>query len=490
MADKPNILFIVWDTVRSQNTSLNGYHRTTTPELTKIAKEAVQFTEARASAPWTLPSHASIFTGLYPREHGTTSQNLKFSLSDRHLASQLSTAGYETGLFTSNTYLSTPTFGLTQGFDFVFSNKEDVLFSDGMNPDAFTKIHGTGSYIEFIRSSLTHESTLKSILNGITQKTKDFGLQNMTSSHTEDSTEYIDALFDWIEATEDPFFGFLNLMDAHAPYCPPRNFNNYSGESHKDIPQTPPWLYLSGNKPKENLSKIEDIYDDCITFLDSMLSEIYRRLDGNGYLEDTIIIITSDHGEAFGEVAETGRNRILYGHTQGVDEVLLHVPLVIRFPDKRYAGKVVDDLVSLKDLYYTIRNEVGLGNANDKTRLLYPDTPKPEWVIGEWYGFTDNARQSAEEHGVDLDQYDQELVAYYENSDSDLLKYSRSNNGWDHAWSLRNGSIVDDISDTEINALRSRASRRIDSLNNAASEGQTVDISEETIDDLESLGYI
>lgn len=490
MENPPNVIVVMWDAVRASNTSLDGYERETTPNLVDIAKESVTFTETRATTSWTLPSHASIFTGLYPRQHGTTSSNLRFQMSDRHLATQLSNAGYTTGLFTSNTYLKTPTFGLSPEFDFVFSSPDDVPFQNGIDPDAFVKQHGKGSYIKFLQAAIAHNYPARSLLNGITKKIKEFSVDE-SQPVTREAELYINGFIDWVDQTDQPFFGFVNLMDAHAPYQPPEEYTEYVDSGYDEIPQTPPWLYLSEQEPAENLTTLQGLYDGCISYIDAQLGHLYRQLDERNLLEDTVVVITGDHGEAFGEQAEACRDGILYGHTLGVEEVLLRVPLVIRFPGAKHAGERVTDLVSLKDLYYTLLEESGVNSITDKTKLLYPDTPSPEWVFAEWDGFTKNAREGAARYDVDLNRYDQNMYAYYENETGDPVKYVTNNKGCDCAWHLKNDSVRENITSKQFDMVQNRFNSRIDKLEGKSKKlKDDVEISKKTRKDLENLGYI
>jgi arylsulfatase len=492
MADMPNVLFIVWDAVRAQNTSLLDYERDVTPTLADLADETVQFTEARAPAPWTLPSHASIFTGLLPSQHATTSGSLRFTHDGRHLASRLSDARFNTGLFTSNTYLGSPEFNLSTGFDFKYTTSGDVPFPEGIDPDAFAKMNGTGAYLDFLRAAASHSYPMRSILNGVVNKAlTDVGSSGDRHASAGEAATYVDAFFDWLDTVDGPFFGFLNLMDAHAPYVPPDEYTHFAPDSLEDVPQTPPWQYLNGEEPVANLSTLCDLYDGCIQYLDAKLREMYNRLADRGLLDDTILVVAGDHGEAFGERAEACRDGVLYGHTVGVEEVLVHVPLVVRFPSARHGGSTVESLVSLKDVYHTLLHETGVESVDDDRSLLHPGTPGLKWTLSEWHGLTDNARSGAAEYDVDLDRYDQELFAYYEPSADGIVKCVWNGDGCERIWRLADRANVGELPIREGETIRDRRLRRVGQLQ-PVGDGASgpVKVSDETLEDLEELGYI
>lgn len=314
----PNVLLLVWDTVRARSLSLYGYHRATTPNLDKFAQQAVVFDAAVTTAPWTLPAHASLFTGLYPHEH----------LADRDspldgkfltLAEALSARGYRTAGFAANKYWVRRGFGLDRGFQWYEDRPgvslEAVVQSWGISRDLRKRVTAAlGSHRPALRASA--EAIEQSFLK-------------------------------WVDQRDDrPFFAFLNLFDAHEPYLPPGRFGfKFSATTPRYF-----WDHLKATpfSPSE-LQQFRDAYDSCIYYLDYQLGQLLVEMKARGLLENTLLILTSDHGETLGE----HRSNLL-GHENNVYYDVLHVPLVVSLPSRFRGGLRQRSPVSLADVPATI----------------------------------------------------------------------------------------------------------------------------------------
>jgi arylsulfatase A-like enzyme len=333
----PNLLWIVMDTVRSQSLSLYGYARQTTPQLQSLASRGVVFERALAPAPWTLPSHASMFTGKYP--HQLTS-NWASPLSDRlsfTIAELLDAKGYATAGFVANTYYGTSQFGLAQGF----AHYDSYPFCTG-------------------------ELALGSSL----------GRTIASSYHVRRAIGYNDALnrqssaninrnfLDWQARGTGgrPFFAFLNYFDAHDPYFPPAPFNTMFGPLRPRGPfgyQTPGWTFRASKAamtPDQVQTEL-DAYEGAIASVDHQIGNLVDELERRGVLDNTLLVITADHGEEFGEHGVFDHGTTLY-------MTPLHVPLMLLFGSRLPVGTSVSAPVTLRDLSATALELMGLRTAD------------------------------------------------------------------------------------------------------------------------------
>jgi arylsulfatase A-like enzyme len=327
-----NVVLIVWDTVRAYSLSLHGYPRDTTPNLTRWARLGVRYDRALAPAPWTYPSHSSFLTGQWPFKLDTQ-WNYVLDAPYPTLAEYLGARGYQTAGFAANTRHCSYETGLERGF---------IHFEDyALTPRSLLSRTVPGSWI------------LKNILNrGDHYDEKWIDLQSRGAR------EINQAFLDWLgrRRPDRPFFAFLNYYDAHDPYVPPPGYEGRFGIR----PRTPRDFRLLFNfdgattEPVQNrdILMARDCYDDSIAFLDEQLGLLLDELRGRGLLENTEVIITSDHGEAFGDHG-------ILGHSSSVNLDEVGVPLVILSPSAP-AGRVVDVAVSLRDLPATVVDRLGL----------------------------------------------------------------------------------------------------------------------------------
>ena len=324
----PNIIIIIWDTVRAASMSLYGYARPTTPNLDRLAQRGVVFDRAVSPAPWTLPAHASMFTGLYHHQH-SADRNSPLDDSALTIAEYLRQRGYLTAGFIGNTYWVGSKFGLGQGFawyeDRPTLTVQSVLFA------------WNGS--EFLLKRFVPRARLNQ-------------LERVAADRRQAS------FLRWLDDRDKarPFFAFLNHFDAHEPYLPPSGEFRFS----TDTPLYH-WNYLTRKRrwsPSE-LQDLRDAYDACIYYLDEQLGKLQSELARRGLSDNTLIVLTSDHGETLGE-----QDPRLLGHAHNVYYDVLNVPLVFYWPAKFASGSRVSPLVSTVDLAATLAEVVGGGAAD------------------------------------------------------------------------------------------------------------------------------
>lgn len=350
--EKPNVLLIILDSARARNTSLQGYHRETTPFLKEFAKSATTYTQARAPAGRSLPSHASIFSGYLPQEHQINGLDSKLE-HDANIFSQLADEGYETGLFTDNPYLTDLETGLSSGFNTIVNNRD--LFEEGVSPSAFVEEESLDRS-EFLSRALKSESPAKSILNGVSWMLK-WRFPKLAPKGTVFSPgfTYAKSFHEWHEDIDGEWAACINLMDTHVPFRPKEEYDRWNTKESKkafdkfdldDIGLDEQWKY----------ALLENRYDGTIRQADAVVEEIMRDLEESGELSNTFVIITADHGEGFGE-----RNPVhsepSIGHGDAIDETLLHVPLIVKAPGQE-DGMTVRDPVGLVDTPIAIRQAI------------------------------------------------------------------------------------------------------------------------------------
>jgi arylsulfatase A-like enzyme len=321
--DEPNVLLIVLDTVRAANLSLYGYPRPTTPHLERFAQQGVRFEQALSTAPWTLASHATMFTGRYPHEL-SVDWWVPLDATYPTLAEFLGQHGYLTAGFVANTRYCSYEHGLDRGF----AHYEDYPLS--------------AEHIAVSSSLVRYLSTAP----GLRELTRDREFPRRKSA-----AEINHTFLSWLARQEQrPFFAFLNYFDAHAPYVPPPPFDLRFGPRRASS-----WNRLAATQfiPPRELKAMVDGYDGALAYLDTHLDLLFAELERRGILENTLVLITSDHGEEFGEHG-------LLDHGNSLYLASVHVPLVIRFPGRVPIGRAIRAPVSLRDLAATVMHMLNL----------------------------------------------------------------------------------------------------------------------------------
>ena len=327
-ADRPNIILIVMDTVRADSLSCYQPEKETTPNIDSVAKEGTLFLNAISPSPWTLPAHASIFTGLYPSQHEADWRSMYLDEEYLTLAEHLSEFGYQTVGLTENPWVSKNR-GLAQGFKDFYELY--VYPRSAVIPRVIDKFR-------------------KILFN-----------YRETREHAEDTVKVFKS---WIyknynKKNSKPFFAFLNMMPAHLPnYSRPQfMFSNPSREDLEKIEpvnQIPERFYLPHFRLNEReLRLMHSLYEGDVAYLDSKLGELFNFLEDSGVLDNTVLILTSDHGENFGEHNLIEHQFCLYNS-------LLHVPLIIRYPPEIELDSKNHDLVSTIFLFQTIVDLAGI----------------------------------------------------------------------------------------------------------------------------------
>jgi len=361
-AGAPNVLLIVIDTQRADHMSLHGYERATTPGLERLAGSSLVFDAAYANSSWTLPSHASLFTGRMPYEHGAGRLRRPY-LDDRFptLAEALRERGYATGGFVANVYWTSRPTGLDRGF---------IRFEDlyGNLGDALVRT--------VLGRRLAYEVLPR------------LGRVEMPGRKRADRINR--DVLEWVDGLGDrPFFAFLNYFDVHGPYLPPPPFAGRFAEG--DYAERVARQRAAGKidigalagdievPPPEELQGMVDAYDESTLYLDAQLTQLFDALESRGLLDRTLVIVTSDHGESFGE-----HELMHHGHSLYVDQ--LQVPLLLRLPDRLPAGVRVPTAVGIDRIPATVLDLAGAGAsgvAGRSLRSIWEEGDAPSAAAGE-----------------------------------------------------------------------------------------------------------
>ncbi len=352
-----NVLFVVLDTVRQDRLSVYGHDEPTSPALEDFASEARVFEEAVAPAPWTLPVHASMFTGLYPSHHGAT-QEAPYLEDAETLATALSNGGYDTCCFSSNAWI-TPYTRLTDGFD-----AQDNFFKamPGWLPSG--QLARGWRYLNDHDRLRGVADSIVAVGNAIHERLAAGGDESSKTPRV------IDRTIDFVDESED-FFAFINLMDAHLPYHPPEQYVEQFApgvDSEAVCQNSKAYNIGATDVDADEWDDITGLYDAEIRHMDDQLALLFTHLKETGRWDDTLVVVCADHGELHGEHG-------LYGHEFNVYDPLVNVPLLVKHPDIE-EGRDRETQVELVDLYHTILDATGVdavGEPVDTHRSLLAD---------------------------------------------------------------------------------------------------------------------
>ena len=338
---KPNVLLLTLDTVRADHVSLYGYKRNTTPYLSDLARAATVFAHATAAGDMTITSHAAILTGTYASWNGArphqTASGSGVPISDKYptLAEILSAQGYSTAAVVANSGFLTREWGFDRGFQFfdargavrMMPPRKEYLLRYGARQVLHHVIDTTEFDMMFLRAGEINREAYR--------------------------------FLDRARGSGHPFFLFLNYMDAHSPYAPPAQFDElYPSERDLSIPDARYGLLFDqlvegrGQMSQEEREHYVSQYDGGIAYMDAEIGKLIAGLKQRGLYDNTLLIIVSDHGEAFGE-------RNLVGHGLSVNEDQVYVPMIVKYPrsDQR---QWVEERVGHTDILPTVMEVTGI----------------------------------------------------------------------------------------------------------------------------------
>lgn len=358
MRKKPNIIFIIVDALRTRNLGCYGYHKKTSPNIDELAKTGILFENAFSCFNATDPSFTSIMTGRYPMSHGIIHHGVipeeerveYYRRENKNLAEILKFNGYYTAA------LSWLERWHKKGFDYYayYGNIE------------FTKIKKlTKKFLNLLPK--TAKKNITGFLMGKVHKFRIIDAKNITK-------HAINIIEDKLDKNE-PFFLLLHYMDTHLPYSSPYSYkhfledtpNNEKIENILKKIKNPKWKkFLEQNL--KNFNTTDEViakYDSAISFIDENIGVVLKFLEEKNGLENTIILITSDHGESLTE------HNIYFSHHCLYDE-LIHIPLIFYYP-KKFKGKRISSFVQHVDITPTLLDMLGIDKRfNFDGRTLIP----------------------------------------------------------------------------------------------------------------------
>lgn len=323
----PDVVVVVLDTVRAANMSAYGYGLPTTPVFDALVPDSALFLDASAPATWSLPSHATLFTGVYPSVHGATEEHRVLSAAYPTLAGVLGAAGYQSVAFTANPWISDH-LGLTRGFDW-----SDEAWRDGGGGRAF-----------FFSFRLVDKFG--------------FGPQDKGGSEVARHFE------DWVASRPDraqPAFAFLNFLEAHFPHhqLPPEYLRRFTTLSEYEQHEYGRRLFATQFGPPmsevhvaETRRPAREMYDAGIAYSDALLGRVVEALRRRGTLDRTLLVVLADHGELLGEHGE-------FGHGLSMFQPTMRVPLLLRLPGTVKPARVAT-AVSTAAVFATVLDALSL----------------------------------------------------------------------------------------------------------------------------------
>ncbi len=373
---KPDILLIILDTLRRDRLSIYGHQRDTSPGFDAFATQSTLFERAVAPSQWTIPAHASLFTGLYPSRHGVVEAYGQLSPQHPTLAEILQVGGYHTVAFCNNPLVGALNNGLQRGFDAFYNYASAVPNRprDAEQTDLRRRFrrwfrpYARRIGNQFAQRDTLFRVSLHPLLTPIWSKYINF--KGSTARSIDDLIAYWDSAHQG--DSDPPLFTFVNLMGAHLPYHPPQDVLNRLAPELRGEAEA--YHYMNrfnadgaawASPPDEPLTDwqrtvINGFYEAEIAAQDAELNRLLLHLDQRGALDHTVVIIAADHGDGHGE-------HDLFGHGFNVYQELVHVPLIIHAPQFGYdAGQRVRQNISTRRLFHTILDVAGIAPPLDE----------------------------------------------------------------------------------------------------------------------------
>ncbi|AHG02800.1 sulfatase [Halobacterium sp. DL1] len=484
MAVQPNVVVVVADTTRVDD----AYDAQVAPTLADLADSGTRATRAFSAAPWTLPSHASLLTGTHTSKHGAHAGHERLDDQLPMLSECFQDAGYETVCVTSNTWLSAES-GFDRGFD-EFQQMWQVVQSGNALGGLVEETEE--SRVRAVARELFDGNPLANVANVLYR----YLVRDRTDDGAARSTEWIE---NWLadREAEDPFFLLVNYLEPHLKYRPPRRLAeqflpaNATYEEAMEVRQEP-WEYLAGNLTLSDseFQLLRGLYRAEVAYVDEQLAALRSALRDAGELEDTIFVVTSDHGENIGDHGLMDHQYCLY-------DTLVHVPLVLDGGSFSGEGELTN-LVSLVDLAPTLLDEAGIDAPAARESFqgvsVHPDADSEprEFVVSE-YAEPQPSMEALERNVEDLPehvyQYDRSLRAIR----TEEYKFVRGSDGLRELYDLAaDAGENDDIADAEpavADDLESTLDEWLASFEHADTD-ESVTISDDRKDRLEQLGYL
>ena len=484
---KPNIVVVVMDTARQEPFTRSG--PSITPAIDEISSSGTSYSQAFSAAPWTLPSHASLFTGMFPSKHGTHAGHKRLEQEHDLLAEVLSTAGYQTVAVSNNTWISEE-FGFGRGFETFHKTWQYVQSDVDLGKVARTE-EGMDK-LKTLARELLYGNPITNVTNAI------YG-QFFRRQYDDGARRTNDWIEDWLADRADarPFFLFVNYLEPHLEYRPPEEVAEQflpAGVSYDEAMAVPQdaWGYIAGTveMTDRDFEILRALYRAEIAYLDRRIGELREMLEAHGEWENTVFVVTGDHGENIGDHGLMDHQYCLY-------DTLLHVPLVLH-GGSFTGGGTVEDLVSLTDLGPTLLDDVGIDapefGEQTQGRSFHPDAEiGPRNRIVAEYLAPQPSMDALETRVGGLPEHVREYDRSLRAVRTDRYKYIRGSDGSLELYDIQcDPGETEDLADARgdvIADLDATLEEWLDSFEHADLSGD-VEMRKETRARLDDLGYL
>ncbi len=350
-----NLLLVVLGGARADHLSCYGHRVQTTPFIDSVAHGGVRFPNMLSTGPWTLPAHGSLFTGQFSATHGATQEHHYLSPTGKLLPEYLQARGYRTAAFSANEWVS-PETGFGRGFDAFFTQR----YQSRLASRAVTYGRSAGDRL---------------------LRRKDAGARRTNQ-----------ALLEWLAGDDRPFFAFVHYQEARLPVDPPSPHDDMfvepgSAASRITSVNQDGDRYFAGQMQlaEGEMERLHAYYDGALRYVDYRLQQVAEWLQQRRLWDETLVVITGDHGECLGE-------RGLLGHRFTLADGLLRVPLILRCPRNVPQGFAIEEVAQTSDILPTILELLDIPPESDAVqgRVLLREgraTPSPGFAIAERFRF-------------------------------------------------------------------------------------------------------
>lgn len=475
-----NIVLIVMDTARADAVDLHS-DQTPMPRLAEFAQKGTSFSQAHANAPWTLPSHGTIFSGQYPSRHQAHADRKQFDYEPT-LAQLLGREGYRSVAVSNNTWISRE-FGFDRGFDEFYTSwqlfQNGVDFGDVARTESGTIDKFCGILRKFEGNPVKNIANL--VYGQFFRKRNDDGASRTNQIVAKNIDEW---------TTDKPLFLFINYLEPHLEYHPPDSFS----EQYLPAGVTPTeasrvnqdaWGYITGEvkMTERDFEILRGLYRAEIAYLDKRIAELRRLFDEQGVLDETTFIITGDHGENIGEHG-------LMDHQYSLHQTLLNVPLTM-VGSSVPGGELVQKPVGLVDLVPTVLDIAGASTGDDLPgySLTKPESiPNNRTLFAEYLAPQPAIETLRERYNCKskVNRYDRRLRAVIQGH----WKYVRGSDGSEWLFNLEKGETKNFVEKepTQYDELVETLDDWVAGLPETANED--IPMSGSTEQRLEDLGYL
>jgi len=415
---QPNIVYIILDTLREDRILSKYEGRELTPTLNNLLNNSIYFKNCISNYTWTVPSHFSTFTGLYAKQNSLLSNDPK-KLSEKLplITEILKNNGYTTLCYSENPWINQRT-GLSKGFHTIYNNWKTTTYV--VQKFKFYKVIKSIIYLlELIFKTIFRKSKydkiwerIKIYLEKINHKIIVELFWRKILFERKDSLKVLDSFKENIEESKrkkKPLYLFFNIMATHNPYIIPIKYLEYFGVNFDDIKDMKDFLldpikyglicnFFNDSLPEKKITKISKLYNACVSYSDLITEKILQILRDLNLLENTYVIISSDHGEHLASKSD----HYFWNHAvlQSVYEPLIRVPLIIYNPN--FNKEIIKKQVELKDVFFTILDLTNIKNSPSSLIKQKESSNTPKYIYGEYQKDKENILKMCSEFGNDL----------------------------------------------------------------------------------------